>query len=76
MAGVKRSEAGEAKPSADRLEVRPMETLAVGWEVSTTVKAAVPPASVVVRPLMGVTVNPAKSLLVLETWTSAALRPL
>ena len=44
--------------------------------MSTTVKAAVPPASVVVRPLMGVTVNPAKSLLVLETWTSAALRPL
>ena len=35
-----------------------METLAVGWEVSTTVKVAELPASVVVRPLVGVTVNP------------------
>ena len=73
---MKRRAAGEAKPSVVRLEVRPMETLAVGWEVSTTVKVADLPASVVVRPLVGVTVNPARSLLVLETWTSAALRPL
>ena len=33
-----------------------MVTSAVGWLVSTTVKVAVPPASVVIRPEVGVTV--------------------
>ena len=33
-----------------------MVTSAVGWLVSTTVKVAVPPASVVIRPTVGVTV--------------------
>ena len=40
------------------------------------VKVAVPPASVVVRPVVGVTVMPAVSLSVLVTETSAALSPL
>ena len=35
-----------------------MVTSAVGWVFSTTVKVAVPPASVVTRPEVGVTVMP------------------
>ena len=53
-----------------------MVTSAVGCVFSTTVKVAVPPASVVVRPDVGVTVMPAVSLSVLVTATSAALAPL
>ena len=50
-----------------------MVTSAVGWVLSTTVKVAVPPASVVVRPDVGVTVMPAASLSVLVTATSAGV---
>ena len=50
-----------------------MVTSAVGCVFSTTVKVAVPPASVVVRPESGVTVMPAVSLSLLVTATSAAL---
>ncbi len=53
-----------------------MVTFAVGCDVSTIVKAAVPPVSVVVRPDVGVTVMPAASLSVLLTDTSLAFRPL
>ena len=63
-------------PSVVSLELRPMVTSAVGWVFSTTVKVAVPPASVVVRPEVGVTVMPAVSLSVLVTATSPALTPL
>ena len=48
-------------------------TFAVGWLVSTTVNVAVPPASVVVRPVVGVTVMPAVSLSVLVTATSVGV---
>ena len=70
LAAVKVRLDGETVPSAVLLEVSPMVTLAVGWLVRTTVKVAVPPASVVVNPLVGVTVMPAASLSVLVTDTS------
>ena len=68
--------AGATTPSAGALELSAMVTSAVGWLVSTTVNVAVPPASVVVRPAIGVTVMPEPSLSVLVTATSAALMPL
>ena len=68
--------AGLTVPSVVSLELRPIVTSAVGCVFSTTVKVAVPPASVVVRPDVGVTVMPAVSLSVLVTATSAALTPL
>ena len=67
LAAVKVRLAGATVPSVVSLEVRPMVTSAVGWVLSTTVKVAVPPASVVVRPEVGVTVMPAVSLSVLVT---------
>ena len=63
-------------PSAVLSEVMPMLTSAVGWLFRTTVKLAVPSASVVVKPLVGLTVIPLVSLSVLVTATSAALTPL
>ena len=51
-------------PSAVLLLVNGMVTLAVGWLFRTTVKLAVPPASVVVKPVVGVTVIPGLSLIV------------
>jgi hypothetical protein len=51
-------------------------TSADGCVLSTTVNVAVPAASVVTRPAVGVTVIPAASLSVLLTVTSAAFRPL
>ena len=51
--------------------LRPTVTLAVGSAFSTTVKVAVPPASVV-GPLMVETVIPEASLSVFVTLTSAA----
>ena len=73
---VKVRVAGATVPSVVSLELRPMVTSAVGCEARTTVKVAVPPASVVVRPLVGVTVMPAASLSVVVTLTSAAFSPL
>ena len=63
-------------PSVGSLELSAIVTFAVGCVLSTTVNVAVPPASVVVRPVVGVTVIPATSLSVLVTVTSAALTPL
>ena len=54
----------------------PIVTSAVGCASSTTVKVAVPPASVVVSPLVGVTVMPDVSLSVFVTLTSLAFTPL
>ena len=51
-------------PSAVLLLVNGMVTSAVGWLFRTTVKLAVPPASVVVKPVVGVTVIPGLSLIV------------
>ena len=53
-----------------------MLTSAVGCVVRTTVNVAVPPASVVVNPAVGVTVMPETSLSVLVTATSATVIPL
>ena len=50
-------------------------TSAVGRDVSTTVNVAVPPASVVVRPDVGLTVTPALSLSLLVTETSLTGSP-
>ena len=63
-------------PSDVLLELSPMVTSAVGCELSTIVKVAVPPLSVVVRPKVGLTVMPAVSLSTLSTVTSNGLRPL
>jgi hypothetical protein len=46
-------------PSAGFELLRPTVTSAVGTLVRTTVNVAVPPASVVVKPLVGVSVKPA-----------------
>ncbi len=51
-------------------------TSAVGWASRTTVNVAVPPASVVVSPLVGVTVIPETSLSVFVTLTSDAFSAL
>ena len=66
---------GLTVPSVGSLELSAMVTSAVGWLVRTIVKVAVPPASVVVRPEVGVTVMPAASLSVLVTATSARVDP-
>jgi len=55
FAVVKVRLAGETVPSVRSLEANPIVTLAVGSFVRTTSKDAVPPASVVVRPEVGVT---------------------
>ena len=68
--------AGETVPSPVSLEESPIVTSAVGWLVEPTVNVAVPPASVVVRPEVGLTAIPAVSSSVLVTDTSAAFRPL
>ena len=51
--------AGPTVPSVVSLELSAIVTSAVGCVFSTTVNVAVPPASVVVRPAVGVTVIPA-----------------
>jgi hypothetical protein len=65
---------GDTMPSPASLELRPIVTFAVGWVFSTMVNVAVPPDSVVTKPLVGLTVMPAVSLSVLVTDTSAAFR--
>ena len=72
LAGVNVSVFVETVPSVASVV---MVTSAVGSLLSTTSNVAVPPASVVTRPLVGVTVMPAVSLSVLVTETSAASRP-
>ena len=69
--------AGLTVPSVVSLLESPIVTFAAGGAFSTTVKLAVPPASVVTRPLTGFTVMPrAGSLSVLVTATLAGLIPL
>ena len=58
LAAVNVRLAGATVPSVVSLELSAIVTSAVGCAVSTTVKVAVPPASVVVRPEVGVTVMP------------------
>ena len=57
-------------PSPGSLELTAIRTSAVGWLVSTTVNVAVPAASVVISPVIGVTVKPATSLSVFVAKTS------
>ena len=59
LAGVNVSDAGATVPSVVSLLDRAIITSALGWVSSTTVKSAVPPASVVIKPMIGVTVMPA-----------------
>ena len=75
FAAVKITLAGLTVPSVTSFEIKPIVTSAVGCEVRTTVKVAVPPASLVVSPDVGVTVMPAVSLSRLVTDTSDAFRP-
>ena len=71
LAAVNVRVAAEATPSVGSLEATGMTTFAVGWLLSTTVNEAWPPASVVARPLTGVTAMPAASLSAFTTATSA-----
>jgi len=64
----------ETVPSERSFELIPIETFAVGSVLRTTVNCAVPPASVVTKPLVGTTVIPATSLSVFETVTSATFK--
>ena len=66
----------ETVPSAVLLLATGITTSAMGWLVRTTVKLALPPASVVTRPAVGVTVMPATSLSLFVDETSAGSRPL
>ncbi len=68
-AEVKVSGVGLTVPSVGSLLLRARVTSALGWVVSTTVKVAVPPDSVVTKPLVGLTVMPAVSLSSLVTLT-------
>jgi hypothetical protein len=77
LAGVKVRDDGLTVPSVVSEDDSPIVTLAIGGRFSTTVNVAVPPASVVVRPLVGDTVMPGgTSLSLLVTETSAGLMPL
>src|SRR5258706_4431912 len=58
-AAVNVREEGETVPSVRSELLRSMVTSEVGTEVRATVKVAVPPASEVTRPDVGVTVTPA-----------------
>ena len=69
-------DAGATVPSVRSLDESPIVTFAVGWLSRTTVKAAVPPPSVVVKPDVGITVIPAVSSSVFVTPTSDAFIPL
>ena len=62
-------------PSEVSLLLRPMVTSAVGCELSTMEKESCPPASVVVKPLVGLTVIPALSSSTLITETLAGSMP-
>ena len=75
MAAVKVSEVVERVPSLASFVERLIVTSAVGWLFKTTLNCAVPPASVVVSPEVGVTVIPAVSSSVLVTATSLAFSP-
>src|SRR5437867_1673396 len=75
LAAVNVRPAAETAPSAALLDATGITTSAVGWLFNTTVKLAAPPASVVARPAVGVTVMAAASLSALVTATSGGLTP-
>src|SRR4051812_37434813 len=74
LAEVKVNDAGETVPSVVSLELRPIVTLAVGFDVSTTVNVAVPPASVVL-PLIAETVIPGVGMVTTNQPTSPVATP-
>src|SRR5437762_8351730 len=76
FAGVNATDGTEIVPSPGLLLERPIVTFASGWLVSTSVKFAVPPASVVTSPLVGETLIDAVSLSRFVSATSAGSRPL
>src|SRR5438477_379779 len=73
---VKVTEEAETVPSAVLGEVSENVTLAVGLELRMIENVAVPPASVVARPIVGLTVMPGVSSSVLTAETSAGFKPL
>src|SRR5262245_20187208 len=73
---VKTRDGTDSAASSGLLDDREMMTSAVGLERSTIVKFAVPPASVVVKPEVGLTVIPTVSLSVFVALTLAAFSPL
>src|SRR5580765_2671039 len=75
FAGVNVRLGGATVPSVRSLLATETTTFATGWLVRTTLNAAVPPASVVVRPAVGVTLMPATSLSGLGTATSGGCTP-
>ncbi len=66
---------GATEPSAGLLLETGITTSAAGWLPSTIVNVAVPPASVVTRPVSGATVMPGASSSEFETATSLASLP-
>src|SRR4051812_14115867 len=73
--GVNTSVAAETVASERSDEVNDKVTADVGRELSTTLKLAAPPASVVTRPEAGETEKPAVSSSTFTSATSAALAP-
>src|SRR4051794_20969891 len=76
LAAVNVRNGGASLPSPGRDEPTGSAPSADGRAVRTTVNVAVPPASVVTRPVVGDIVMPDASLSVLLTDTSAGFRPL
>ena len=72
LSEVKIKEEGLTVPSVVSELDKPIVTLADGWVSKTTVKVSVPPASVVVKLEVGLTVMPAVSSSTLVTETSLA----
>ena len=70
------TEPGDTVPSLGSLELTLTVTFAVGCVSRTTVKVSKPPASVVIKPLVGFTVIPAVSSSWFVTDTSDGLMPL
>ena len=75
MPVVKVRLAGLTVPSVVSLEVTPILTLAVGCELSTTVKVAVPPASVVFPEIADIVIAK-ESLSIFRADTGEGVRPL
>src|SRR3954469_1273457 len=76
LAAVNVTDGGATVPSATLVELSGIVTLATGWLVKTMVNVAVPPASVVTRPVVDVTFTEATSSSVVTTETSATVRVL
>src|SRR5437764_7323117 len=74
LADVNSTVAVDSEPSDWLLEATSIDTSAVGCELSTIWKVAVPPASVVVKPSTGTIVIPGASSSALVTDTSAAFK--